>query len=255
MYHLVVDLLRPYTLLCLLMGAALVNLWSRRRETRGRLLCLTVPFVALVLLSLPAMSYLLLGTLEWRYPPVTQRPANVEAIVVLSAGIRPPDAVRTRAELDPDSLYRCLHAAEVYHQGPPCPVLLSGGKVDPEAPGPPTAELMRDFLLKLGVNAADLITETQSRTTYENAAQCRTLLEPRGIHRIVLVTDATHLLRALLCFRKQPIEVIPSGCQYRATHLDYKLTNFLPSSDAALNCQRAIHEWLGAVWYWIHGRI
>ena len=100
---------------------------------RGRrsVLLVVVPFAALTLISLPAVSHLALGSLEWRYPPREWRPTRAEAIVVLSGGTLPPDAVRLRDELSSPSLVRCTHAAEVYHQGPPLPVMVTGGKVDP----------------------------------------------------------------------------------------------------------------------------
>jgi uncharacterized SAM-binding protein YcdF (DUF218 family) len=255
MYRFAVNLLQPYLLLYLLTGLAIANLWRKRRETRGRLLCVTVLFGTLTLLSIPAVSYLALGTLEWQYPPVDQRPAHVDAIVVLAGGIRPPDAIRSQSEMDQNTLYRCLHGAELYHQGPACPVLVSGGKVDPAMPGPPEADVMRDFLLKLGVNAADVIVENTSRTTYENAVECRKLLEQHRLHKIMLVTNAVDLFRAVRCFRKQGIEAIPSGCNYRATQFEYSLFEFLPSPGAAQGCRRVFHEWAGAVWYWWHGRI
>ena len=50
MYRTVVQLLEPYPLVCLLLALALLNLWRKRRETRRRLVLLTIPVVGLVLL-------------------------------------------------------------------------------------------------------------------------------------------------------------------------------------------------------------
>jgi uncharacterized SAM-binding protein YcdF (DUF218 family) len=255
MYRFLVDLLQPYPLLFLFTGLAIANLWRRRRETRGRLVVLTLAFLALTLLSTPAVSHLALGSLEWQYPPLQQRPADTEVIVVLSGGVILPDATRGRAELDEDSIRRCLQAARLYHQGEPCPVVVSGGKVDPEAPGPACAELMRDFLVQLGVKGSDVLVEGASRTTYENAVESVKLLQARGLHRAVLVTDAVDLFRAIRCFHKQGAGPVPSASWYRATQLEGSLSNYLPSPGAARGCQRAWHEWLGALWYRFQDRI
>src|SRR5712691_8416137 len=126
------QFLQPFPLLLLLTGVALANLWRKRRETRGRLLLLTVPYLLLLLLSLPMSSYLLLGSLEWQYPAAETRPDDVEAIVVLGSLVRQPSGQRLRSELDENSMNRCLRAAELYRQGPPCPVLASGGDDNPE---------------------------------------------------------------------------------------------------------------------------
>lgn len=255
MYRFIVTLLQPYSLVYVLTGLAILNLWRTRRRPTAGLLAVSFLFTLLTLLSVPAVSYGALGTLEWRYPPLESRPVDAQAIVVLAAGIRPPNKIRARAEMDQDTLYRCLHAAELYRQGKPCPMLLSGGKVDPDDPGPPAAEVMRDFLLQLGVIPSDLILETVSRTTYENAVESRRRLDALGLRRIVLVTDGVDIPRALRCFIKQGIETIPSGCHYRATQLDDSLFDWLPSPSAAHNIERVFHEWLGIVWYRLHGRI
>ncbi len=174
--------------------------------------------------------------------------------MVLSGYIHVVDKEGTRVELGGDTLYRCLRAAEVYRQGKPCPVLVSGGKVNPEAPGPTLAAAMRDFLLRQGVAEEDLIVEDRSTTTYENAVESCRLLEERGLHKIVLVTDAAHMYRAADCFRKQGAEVVPCGCRYRATGMEWSPWAFVPNPAAAGASQEALHEWLGTAWYRLRGR-
>jgi len=255
MYRFFVDLLEPFLVLYVLTALMLANLWRKPAESRRRLLLVTVPFLGLTLLCTPAISYFALGSLEWLYPPCADRPEDVKAIVVLSGGMRPPDGVRKQPELKESTLCRCLQAARLYRQGEPCLVVASGGKVDPAGPGPTLAEAMRDFLLRHGVAQGDLLIEDRSRTTYENAAETAKLLRRRVIGKVVLVTDALHLLRAQRCFEAQGIEVVPSGCRYRATRLRWSLFSFLPSAGAARGTQEALHEWLGIVWYRLHGRI
>lgn len=112
---------------------------------------------------------------------------------------------------------------------------------------------MRDFLGDRGIDEADLIVEDRSRTTHENAVECRRILESRRIRKVVLVTDATHMLRALGCFRKQGIEAVPSACAHRATQFPWGLSDFLPSVNAVPNHELVLHEWLGLAWYWLRG--
>jgi uncharacterized SAM-binding protein YcdF (DUF218 family) len=152
-----------------------------------------------------------------------------------------------------DSLFRCLHAAAVYHRGKPCPVVVCGGRIAPGPSTPPLAHLMRDFLRDQGVHPEDILVEDQSRTTHENARECRRLLQERRITKVVLVTEATHMFRALRCFRKQGIAAVPSACHHRATEFDWSLGDFLPSSGAVENHERSFHEWLGFAWYWMRG--
>lgn len=255
MYRFISQLLQPFVVLTCLTLLGVAVLWWRRRETRRRLLLVTIGLVCLAVMSTPVVSYLALGSLEWQYPPCYAMPQEVETIVVLSGQVRPPDRIRLRAELADDTLARCLHAAELYEQGKPCLVVLSGGKVDAGTAGPTFAEAMSDFMVEQGVTRSDLLLEDQSRTTYENAVETAKLLRGRGIEKIVLVTTATHMQRAELCFRGQGLDVTPSGCRYRATQFRWSLSKFLPDAGSARDVETVAHEWLGLFWYWLHGRI
>jgi uncharacterized SAM-binding protein YcdF (DUF218 family) len=253
---LVWNLCQPYPLLLLFIGLLLVRAWYKRWASRRQLLLLTVPFVLLVLLSNSAVAYLALGSLEWRYAPLDPRPADTEVIVVLSSTVAPAAGLRLRPELDDDGRVRCLHAAELYRQGPPCKVLVSGGSPDPERGVPSCAAVMRDFLIDVGVSPADVIIEDQSRSTHENAAACARILEERNLRKVVLVIDAVDMVRAWRCFRKQGVEAVPAPCHYRAA-AGLRLTPelFMPNPGAIQACQRVAHEWLGLGWYWLRDRI
>jgi uncharacterized SAM-binding protein YcdF (DUF218 family) len=253
MYYVVAALLRPFALTFIVVAAGLVASW-RRWGGRRSLFVLTAAVILLTLLTLPVTSYLALGSLEWRYPPLEERPAGAAAVVVLSGSLRPDDGDEWRSAPGTDTLYRCLRAAEIYRAAA-CPVIVSGGKVHAVDPAPPPADVMRDFLLTQGVRSEDLIVEDTSRTTHENAVETARLLSARGIRRIVLVTDAAHLRRAVGCFRKQGIDVVPCGCRYRAMGRNGGLIDFLPDASAAVGVEDAAHEWLGIVWYWLTDRI
>ena len=202
MYQFFSELTHPFRLLWILSLLGLANLWWRRAESKRRLLLLTVPMAGLLLVCLPAVSHLALGTLEWPYSRQYERPDEAEAIVVLSGYAYPPDADRPEAELGEDSIARCLLAARLYRRGKPCLVVAAGGPVDVEkAPHLTLAQLMRDFLVQHGVPEANVLMESQSRTTYENALFTQPLLAERGISKIVVATDAVDLRRAERCFR------------------------------------------------------
>jgi uncharacterized SAM-binding protein YcdF (DUF218 family) len=257
MYQLIVASLDPFLLLFLATAAGMANLWWKRQESRRRLWLITGPFVALAMICTPAAAYLAYGSLEWAYPPQLRRPAEVEAIVVLSGYLRSaePEYARPQPELWYDSRDRCRLAAALYRDGPPCLVLATGGPKASDPAGPAIAEVMKEYLVKQGVASEDVITEVTSRSTYENAANSAPLLKERGIERIAVVTDAIHLWRAERSFRAQGFDVVPCGADYRAVELELSPFTFLPKASGAEDMRRVLHEWLGVVWYWARGRI
>jgi uncharacterized SAM-binding protein YcdF (DUF218 family) len=255
MYAFVVELLQPHTLLFLWACFSLFRLWWKRNAPGRRLWPLFAPLLSLYVLCTPAAAHLALLSLESYSPPLAERPTDAGAVVVFSAGVSPPQGPRVRPEMDEDTLQRCIEAARLYFQGPPCLVVASGGGVDAADLGPSFAAVMGGFLEQLGVKEADLVREETSRTTYENAVECAKLLKDRGIGRVVLAADAVDMFRAAACLRKQGIEVVPAPCHYRATRFRLSVPAFLPFPSAAAHIQRVWHEWLGVAWYWTTGRL
>jgi uncharacterized SAM-binding protein YcdF (DUF218 family) len=205
------------------------------------------------LLSTTVSGYFAVGTLEWQYPQGSDSD-DYEAIVVLSGYLLPADWGQGEYELAEDTLYRCLTAAHLYDRVKKCPIVLSGGKVLPH--GPPCAEVMAGFLGKMGIRSADLLLESRSRSTYENAVETSKLLRAAKISKIVLVTDAAHLPRAVACFKKQGVAcIVPCGCRYRTAHKPDRFRDFLPNIWGARGVQEAWYEWLGTAWYWWTERI
>ena len=255
MYGFLAKLTEPFTVASLLTALTILWMWLRSDVSRKRLCLLTIAYAGVFLPSLPCVSYLLVGGLEWQNPPQLERPADAEALVVLSGGAMRADDVRPHDQLNCGTLYRCIHAAELYHAGEHLPVILSGGKVDPQQPGLSLAALMREFLLKMNVADEDIMLEEASRTTHENAVYTAALLEQRGINHVILVTEATHMPRSAACFRAAGVQVTPSGCVYRSTSFDALPEDFLPNAESGKESQRAAHEWIGMLWYRLQGRI
>jgi uncharacterized SAM-binding protein YcdF (DUF218 family) len=257
MYFLVTKyLLQPLPVLLFVIGATIARLWLKRGSGggRGALAVLTVAFLALTLTAVPAVTYPLFGSLEWSYPPLRYRPDRVDAIVVLAGGIWPADSIRRRPVLGEDSLFRCLYAAELYRQGPPCAVIVTGGVLDETSDIPPVAPAMREALVRLGVSASDVITEPTARTTYESAVEAREIMRGRGFRKAAVVTDAVHMLRSILCFRKVGVDAVPAACSHRATEFKPQVDSFVPSPSAMKDFVAVVHEWVGLLWYRARGR-
>ncbi len=114
---------------------------------------------------------------------------------------------------------------------------------------------MRDFLVELGVPPSHIWMEGRARTTHENAVESAQMLAARDVQRIVLVTDAEHMLRSVGCFRKQGLEVVPRACNHGATEFHWQVRDFLPSAEGLARVESVAHEWVGTLYYWLRGRL
>jgi uncharacterized SAM-binding protein YcdF (DUF218 family) len=163
--------------------------------------------------------------------------------------MRPPLETRPYEIVDDETFQRCDYAAHLY-QSEPRPVLTCGG---PGELGLPSfSEVMRDLLVKLGVPATSIWTEERSTSTYENAMYGTQILKKYGIRKIALVVDQRSMLRAVACFRKQGIEVLPAPDFRTQIQLG---DAFMPRGSVILKNELTLHETLGFVWYWFRGWI
>lgn len=110
----------------------------------------------------------------------------------------PADAIAVfgAAEYDgkPSPVYRARldHALALYHRGiAPLIITLGGDGGDKYTEG----AVGRAYLMGMGVPESDLIAETESRTTEDSARRVAVIARANGMHRLVIVSDATHLFR------------------------------------------------------------
>jgi uncharacterized SAM-binding protein YcdF (DUF218 family) len=112
---------------------------------------------------------------------------------------------------------------------------------------------MRDFLVQYGVPENLISLEDRSTSTYENALYSAAILRPRAIRRILLVTDAVHMLRARRTFEKLGFDVIPAPCRFHPVY-QWGPEDFLPSLHAIAWNEEVMHEAAGLLWYVLRGR-
>ena len=99
---------------------------------------------------------------------------------------------------------RVARAVELYRGGGAPLLVLSGGGAGPVS----EASIMHEMALAAGVPEAALLCEPHSRNTVENAVNTARLLRERGLTRVILVSDRTHLPRAAVLFRLGCLEVV-----------------------------------------------
>lgn len=227
-------------LILLLAGTAL-----RRRLPRGGLALQVAGVVWLWLASTPWVAGTLLGTLQGAPPlPPTGPLPPADAIVVLSAEADRHGEEYGGPVVGAMTLQRLRYAAALQHRTG-LPVLVSGGR--PGADAPSMAELMaRTLRDEFSVPVRWL--EERSADTWENAEYSAAMLAADGVERILLVTTAWHLPRAVPCFEAQGLQVVPAPTGFRGPPYQNALS-FVPHWQALRDTGFALHEWIGRAWY------
>ncbi len=243
--------------LCLeVLSIGLLLLCFTRKQKTGK----TVVALAGVLLFLfgsHAASTLLLAPLEGRYSPLFIRPgAPVAAglrearfIVVLASGFM-GDATRpVESQLDDGSIARLLEGVRVSKLLHCCKLVLSGG------PGPngfsSSAEAMGQLAQELGVDRRDIILEAHSADTED---QSRLVAPIVGEEPFILVTEASHMPRAMALFRKQGTHPIADPMDFRTSEATSSQGLF-PDAGGLGASERAVYEYLGLAWAKARGKI
>lgn len=124
-----------------------------------------------------------------------------QAIVVLGAaqyGGRPSPAFAARLD----------HAQALYGQGVASRIVVTGGK----QPGDQFTEagVGADYLIALGVPDDAILREVSSRNSWESLQASARFLFPRGIRRVVLVSDPFHSLRIRLTAEEIGFDAVTS---------------------------------------------
>ena len=222
-----------------------------RRQRLG-LGILGVALTWLYLCSTAVFSNTLMGALEDGYPSKAMLALpQADAIILLGGAVRGHTHMGRTTDLNQHA-DRLLYAVELYKAGKSSKVILSGGSTNGDRS---EAEQMKDVLVIMGVPARDLLLETRSRTTYENATYTAQMLDKLGLESALLVTSAYHMRRAEAVFSAQGVQVTAAPTDYKRLVTEKVLPPWLPSAGNLSRTSHALHELVGFHVYRWQGRL
>lgn len=210
-----------------------------------------VSIFGLVLAAWSPLGPFALGVLENRFPR-TELPDDVAGIIMLGG------AVDTHITHDRDALVlneageRIVETRILAARYPEAEVFLSGGGGHLSNNGSLTeSELARRTLIDAGVAAERIAMEELSRNTCENARETVAALAGPPSGTWIVVTSASHMPRAIACFRTTDLAVVPYPVDYRTKPAGGTwpgtASNGLSATDLAA------HEWIGLLSYRLAG--
>lgn len=194
------------------------------------------------------LSDLLSSQVEGR---VLEDPQDADAIVVLTAGMinAGPVGWIPRA----DGIHRLAVGYELQRMiNLRLPVIVSGGHTK-GGQNPSEANVTASFFARQRTEVTPTELEEVSTDTYESAMQLAPVLAKRGARNVLLVTDETHMLRALATFRARGIDAVPAPALTLPVDLGVRM--YLPSAYGIKLVSESIYEIMGVAGYLVSGKI
>lgn len=148
-----------------------------------------------------------------------------------------------------NTLARVVTAVRLYRRLQ-APVLVACGSVFPEQV--PGAHTIARLLIDMGVPEHDVILETKSRDTYENARFAKDICRKKGFKRPLLLTSPTHMKRARMMFAHWGLGVVPVPAFLHAVDFSAMYWyDYLPRYEVFCQSAAALHECTGLAYYWL----
>jgi uncharacterized SAM-binding protein YcdF (DUF218 family) len=181
-------------------------------------------------------------------------PPGRTAIVVLGSGSYTARdwANGTYSVVDAVDATRALEAARVFRLVGAEWVISSGGRSDPDDPNEASGITLRDAMVTLGIPAARLVVETESRNTHDEAVNIAPMLRNLDVEHVVLVTSGTHMRRSLGAFRAQGIRAIPAIARDPYSAISWSEW-ILPSDLGFWKSATVMREIMGLAYYMARG--
>lgn len=245
----VAPLFFPMTLIFGILLLGLILILFTRRQRAGKVFVL-IGVLLLGVLSYDPVPEMLLRPLEYKYPPVLN-PAtlqNVKWVVVLGAGHVSNPGLPVTGQLSDQGISRLIEGIRLHRELPGSKLLLSGGKPFEKVAN---ARIMADVALAVGIKREDLVLEEISKDTEEEARFIQRIV---GRDRFVLVTEASHMPRSVLLFKRFGMSPIPAPTDYlvKGSH-EVSPGVFYPWAENIHKAERAFYEYLGLMWTKVKG--
>jgi uncharacterized SAM-binding protein YcdF (DUF218 family) len=238
-------LLPPGILLLLLLFAW----WLRHVRPRLSRALFVIGLAGMWAMSLPIVVQWSAKGIE-SIPPLPQDQwttlaQRADAIVILGSGRERNDPSWGADIPTGVALERMRYAARM-SKASGLPILVTGGLHYGEPPS--EAAIMAESLREdFGVTVR--WQEGESRTTWENATMTAAILQPLGIKRIVVVTQAWHMPRSVWSFEKAGFSVVAAPVGFLSVDNARPFGGWTPESRAIWQSGQLLNEAAGLVAY------
>lgn len=220
--------------------------WGRR--------CMAASVLLLAICGWSPLGSAALIALEDRFPePTINRP--VTGIILLGGAVDTHISSERGVLTMNEAGERMTATVDLSRRYPDARIFLSGGANHILGGNAKMSEsqVAHEILVSLGVPAQRIEMEERSRNTCENGTESKTALQPKPGELWLLVTSASHMPRAVGCFRAARFDVTPYPVDYRTRGTDDLKQITISTAGGLAATDLAVHEWLGLFAYWAAG--
>ncbi len=214
-----------------------------------RRLLIAVAALVVYAASIPPVSMALFSFWEGQYPRLRVGecpPAG--AVVVLGGLLRDYDGPE-RIEWS-EAVERFDMGLRLYLANRAPRLILGGGRLQNRKDGLTEGDAMRAAALARGAHPDGIRVIGEALVTADEARRVRALGLAEGFSKVILVTSAFHLPRAVLLFEREGLEVIPFPVDYQlAKDAPFTLMDLSPRAGALALTEAALQEFYGTVYY------
>jgi len=146
---------------------------------------------------------------KWEYPFTKLDKEEPFDYAIVLGGFSSFDTTFSRIKFN-DAADRFNQSFQLYQQGRVKKIFVSGGSGSVLRQEETESDKVKDFLISLKVPETDIIMEKASKNTHENATFTADWLAKNDPNaRCLLITSATHMKRALGCYKRAGVNVTP----------------------------------------------
>ncbi len=207
---------------------------------------------ALIGLYLMSNDVLVNGLLKrWEPTPILPAKTYEVGVILLGGTVKKYDTLSHNLWLG-ESGDRGIQALNLYKSGKIKKIIISGGETSLITGQLHSSENdgIRHLLVSAGVPESDIIQEGRSKNTRENATFSAQILRKQfGLKQCIIITSAFHMRRAIGCFEKAGLDVIPFPAHYLQTKSEPWFDQLFPSEKSLAMFTLVWHEMIGYVVY------
>ena len=204
--------------------------------------------LVLLFCSLPIVSKQLTSYLERDYAPLqASNMDKADAIIVLSGMVKAVNTSNGYKYEFNKSVDRFFSGIELYKKNKANLIVFTRGKY-PWSLGKPEGEYLKELAISYGIPESNILLTENVENTYEEAKSIKKLF-PEKNSKLILVTTASHMPRALKAFQALDLNVIEYPVDFKNTSSNYTIMSFIPSAGALSETSNFVREIIGRIYY------